>query len=98
VHRLAAFPEVPTFAESGISDFVVEHWWGVLAPAGVAPPIVVRLHDAIVKAVGAADVRERFETLAVQPATNAPGQFHALLASEVMRWAKVVKGAGIKAN
>jgi tripartite-type tricarboxylate transporter receptor subunit TctC len=98
VNRLAAFPEVPTFAESGISDFVVEHWWGVLAPAGVAPPIVVRLHDAIVKAVGAADVRERFETLAVQPATNSPGQFHALLASEVVRWAKIVKGAGIKAN
>jgi len=98
VKRLAALPDVPTFTESGVPDFVVEHWWGVLAPAGVAPPVVARLHDGIVKAVGAADVRERFEALAVQPATDTPGQFHALLASEVKRWAKVVKDAGVKAN
>lgn len=98
VKRVATLPEVPTFAESGISDFVVEQWWGVLAPAGVAPPVVARLHGGIVKAVEAPDVRERFETLAVQPATDSPGQFRALLASEVKRWAAVVKEAGIKAN
>jgi len=98
VKRLTALPDVPTFAESGVPDFVVEHWWGVLAPAGVAPPIVARLHDEIVKVVGSADVRERFDTLAVQPTTNTPEQFRALLASDVKRWARGVREAGVKVN
>ncbi|HKA42022.1 MAG TPA: tripartite tricarboxylate transporter substrate binding protein [Burkholderiales bacterium] len=98
VKRLAALPDVPTFAESGVADFVVEHWWGVLAPAGVAPVVVARLHDEIVKVVGSADVRERFDALAVRPTTNTPEQFRALLASDVSRWARVVREAGVTPN
>jgi tripartite-type tricarboxylate transporter receptor subunit TctC len=98
VKRLSALPEVPTFAESGVTDFVVEHWWGVLAPAGVPAPVVARLRGEILKAVESADLRERFAALAVQPATNTPEQFRAFLASEVARWAKVVKDAGVKLN
>ena len=96
--RLPALPEVPTFAESGVPDFVVEHWWGVLAPAGVPAPVVARLRGEIVKAIESADTRERFAALAVQPATNTPDEFRALLASEVKRWAVVVKSAGVKVN
>jgi tripartite-type tricarboxylate transporter receptor subunit TctC len=96
--RVAAFPDVPTFAEGGISGFIVEHWWGVLAPARVAPTIVSRLHDAIVKAVGTPEVRERFEALAVESRTEFPREFQAFLAAEVKRWAKVVSEAGVKVN
>ena len=96
--RLPALPEVPTFAESGVPDFVVEHWWGVLAPAGVPQPIVARLRGEIVTVLESGDVRERFAALAVEPATSTPEQFRALLASDVKRWAKVVKDAGVKIN
>jgi tripartite-type tricarboxylate transporter receptor subunit TctC len=94
--RLAAFADVPTFEESGIAGMVVEHWWGVMAPAGVPAAIVEKLHGEIVKAVNANDVRERFAVLAVEPRTNTPRQFRDLLAADVKRWAAVVKDAGIK--
>jgi tripartite-type tricarboxylate transporter receptor subunit TctC len=94
--RLAAFPDVPTFEESGVSGMIVEHWWGVMAPAGVPRPVIEKLHGAIVNAVNSPDVRERFSVLAVEPRTNTPQQFRALLESDVKRWAKVVKDAGIK--
>ncbi|HSN39118.1 MAG TPA: tripartite tricarboxylate transporter substrate binding protein [Burkholderiales bacterium] len=96
--RLPAFPDVPTFAESGVPGMVVEHWWGVMAPAGVPRPVIDKLHGAIVTAVNSADLRERFATLAVEPKTNTPEEFRALLASDVKRWGKVVKDAGIKSE
>ena len=96
--RLPSLPDVPTFVESGVKSFVVEHWWGIIAPAGVPKPIVDKLHVEIVKAVNSSDVRERFAALAVEPTTNTPEQFRALLASDVKRWAKVVKDAGVKVN
>ena len=94
--RLPAFPDVPTFEESGVNGLVVEHWWGVMAPAGVPPAIIEKLRGEIVKAVNAPDVRERFTVLAVEPRTITALQFRALLESDVQRWAKVVRDAGIK--
>ena len=93
--RLASFPDVPTFEESGV-PIVFEHWWGVMAPAGTPRPIIDKLHEAIVKALATSDLRERFAALAVEPRTNTPEQFRALLESDLKRWAKVVKDAGIK--
>ena len=93
--RMAAFPDVPTFEESGVSGMVVEHWWGVMAPAGVPKAIIDKLRAAIVNAVNSPEVRERFTALGVEPRTTTPEQFRALLESDVKRWAKVVKDAGI---
>lgn len=94
--RLPAFPDVPTFEESGIPGMIVEHWWGVMAPARVPQAVLEKLRVEIIKAVNSADVRERFATLAVEPRTNTPDQFRALLETDVKRWAKVVKDAGIR--
>ena len=94
--RLAAFPDVPTFEESGVPGMTLEHWWGVMAPARTPRAIVERLHGAIVAALNAPDVRERFATLAVEPRTDTPEQFRALLESDLRRWGEVVRNAGIK--
>jgi len=94
--RLAAFPDVPTFEESGLAGLTFEHWWGVMAPARTPPVVVARLHGEIVKALAAPDVRERFAALAVEPRTSTPEQFRALIESDLVRWAKVVRDAGIK--
>jgi tripartite-type tricarboxylate transporter receptor subunit TctC len=93
--RLAAFPNVPTFSESGV-PMIFEHWWGIMAPAGVPKPIVDKLHAEISKAEAAPDVRERFAALAVEPRITTPEQFRQLLVNDLKRWAKVVKDAGIK--
>jgi tripartite-type tricarboxylate transporter receptor subunit TctC len=94
--RLAAFPDVPTFQESGVPGLTFEHWWGVMAPARTPAPVIEKLHGEIVKALDSPDVRERFTTLAVEPRTNTPDQFRALIESDLARWAKVVRDAGIK--
>ena len=94
--RLAAFPDVATFEESGVSGMIVEHWWGIMAPAGVPKTIVDKLQGAIVNAVNSPDVRERFSVLAVEPRTMRPQEFRALIETDVRRWAKVVADAGIK--
>jgi tripartite-type tricarboxylate transporter receptor subunit TctC len=96
--RLPSLPDVPTFEEGGVRGMVVEHWWGVMAPAGVPRPVVERLRNEIVKALAAADIRERFAGLAVEPRSSTPEQFRALLETDVARWAKIVKEAGIQAN
>jgi tripartite-type tricarboxylate transporter receptor subunit TctC len=96
--RLTAFPDVPTFEESGVSGLVFEHWWGVMAPSGTPRPVVDKLNHLITRILGANDVRERFSALAVEPRTTTPEQFRTLLESDLKRWAKVVKDAGIKAN
>src|SRR5436190_10675433 len=94
--RLAAFPEVPTFEENGLTGLTFEHWWGVMAPARTPPAVVARLHGEIVKALAAPDVRERFAALAVEPRSNSPEEFRALIQSDLVRWAKVVRDAGIR--
>lgn len=94
--RLAAFPDVPTFQEGGVPGLTFEHWWGVMAPARTPAPVVEELHREIAKALDSPDVRERFTALAVEPRTNTPDQFRTLIESDLARWAKVVRDAGIK--
>jgi tripartite-type tricarboxylate transporter receptor subunit TctC len=96
--RVPSYPDIPTFQEAGVSDFIVEHWWGVLAPAGVSKPVLDTLRGALVKVITSSDTRERFAVLAVEPTTNTPDEFRKLLASDVQHWAKVVKAAGIQPN
>ena len=94
--RLAAFPDVPTFEESGLSGLTFEHWWGIMAPARTPAAVVAKLNGEIVKALAAPDVRDRLTELADEPRTNTPDQFRALIESDLARWAKVVRDAGIK--
>jgi tripartite-type tricarboxylate transporter receptor subunit TctC len=69
-----------------------------MAPSGTPRPVVDKLNHLITRILGANDVRERFSALAVEPRTTTPEQFRTLLESDLKRWAKVVKDAGIKAN
>lgn len=94
--RLPAFPDVPTFVEIGVQDLVVEHWWGILGPAGLPREVVQRLQAEIARAVAAPDVRERFSSLGVEPRSSTPEQFRELIQAYVTRWARVVKEHNIR--
>ena len=96
--RIAALPDVPTFEESGVKGMVVEHWWGVMAPAHVPAAIVSRLHDELVSAVNARETRSRYVNLALEPRTSTPAAFRAFVDAETKRWAQVVRNAAFKVN
>lgn len=92
--RIDALPAVPTFREAGI-DLVVEHWWGVLAPAGLPPAIAARLQAALRDTLAAPDIATRLAPLGVTPAHRSPDEFRTLIANDTARWADIVRAAGI---
>jgi tripartite-type tricarboxylate transporter receptor subunit TctC len=96
--REPALPDVPTMAESGVDDFVVPIWYGILAPAGTPREIVTRLNTEIHKALAAADLKQRLTASGVEPTVSTPEYFADFIKSEMKRYAKVIKDAGIKAQ
>ena len=94
--RSGALPEVPTFEESGVAGMVVTNWFGVFAPARLPKEILAKLHKAVLDAMRAPDVRAKFANLSLEITTTTPQEFAAHLKSELERWGKVVKAAGIK--
>ncbi len=94
--RLDALPAVPTFAEAGVPDFVVEQWWGVVAPARTPPEALARLHKEFAAALEDPGQRRRIGDLGVDPAPSSPETFRTFLGGELKRWAGVAKDAGIQ--
>jgi tripartite-type tricarboxylate transporter receptor subunit TctC len=94
--RLPLLPNVPTVRETGINNFVVDSWFGIVAPAGTPPAIVAQLHKAAAQAAGNADLRERFGKMGVSLIGNTPEQFAAQIRSEYKVWSELTKAANIK--
>ena len=96
--RSAVAPEVPTLAESGLPGFEVGSWQGVFAPSGTPPDIVKRLNTEIVKILNLPDVKEKLTGLGAEPVGNTSEEFAAMVKSEVVKWADVVKKSGAKVD
>lgn len=94
--RATPMPDIPTTREAGIDNYVVDIWYGILAPSGTPTAIIGRLNTEINKALAAPDLKDRLLTVGVQPLGNSPEQFAAFIRSEAVRFAKVIKDAGIK--
>ena len=91
-----AVPNLPTMAAAGLPGFDVVGFFGVLAPAGTPREIVERLNTEIVKVLGRADIKERFATQALDPASMSAAKFSEYIKVEATRWGKLIKEAGIK--
>ena len=94
--RHSALPDVPTMAEAGVPDLVVELFSGILAPAGTPEPVVRRLHAALVRAMAHPDVKRRMEALVLTPVANTPDAFRATIEAEIAQWRGVANAAGIR--
>jgi tripartite-type tricarboxylate transporter receptor subunit TctC len=94
--RTSAAPEIPTVAESGIPGYEVTTAYGVAAPAKTPRPVLDRLHAELVKVLNAPDIRERLQGLGADPVGSTPEQYTAFIHSEIAKWAKVIKAAGIR--
>ncbi len=94
--RAGGAPDIPTIAEAGVPGYEATQWFGVLAPAGTPREIIARLHAEIARVLQAADVKGRFAADGAEPVGSTPEAFAAFLRSETVKWAKVVKNAGIQ--
>ncbi len=97
--RLAVLPDVPTVAESGIAGtrgFEADQWYGLVAPAGTPADIVATLNQQVNKSLASPEVRTRLATEGAEPTPALPEDFGRLISSEIKRWERVVKSAGIK--
>lgn len=94
--RVASFPGLPTVAESGIKGTESNSWYGMLVPAGTPRPVVDRLHGAMVKALAAPDIRQKFAEQSVEISGSTPEEFDRYIRAEIAKWAKVVKASGAK--
>jgi tripartite-type tricarboxylate transporter receptor subunit TctC len=94
--RAQVAPDVPTVAESGVPNYAFDVWYGLVFPGGTPRPIVDKAHATVVKLLQAPEVSRRFATAGVEPQTNTPAAFTALIKTEIATWQKVVKEAGIR--
>lgn len=97
--RLALLPDVPTVAESGVAGtkgFEADQWYGLVAPAGTPPEVVALLNQHVNKALSSEEVRSRLAAEGAEATPATPQVFGQLIAREIPRWERVVKGASIK--
>jgi len=89
-------PEVPTVAEAGVPGYEFNVWYGMMAPGGTPRPIVTKLATEIARLLKAPVVLERFAVAGLEPISNTPDEFTALLKREIPEWNKVAKAANIR--
>lgn len=93
--RMSLLPDVPTIAESGYPGFELYDWEGVIVPAGTPAPIIARLNGEINRIVNMPEVSERMSSLGASAGGSTPEQLAERIKTELAKWAKVVKSAGI---
>ena len=94
--RLAQLPDVPTFAEEGLTGFEILNWYGVMAPAATPKDIINKLATDINKAMREPDVKARLEQVGTQLKELTPDEFGAFMRAELAKYAKLVKDANIR--
>jgi tripartite-type tricarboxylate transporter receptor subunit TctC len=95
-NRLPQLPNVPTFAEAGITGFDVTNWYGVMAPGATPRDIVLKLNADINKAMAVPEVRARLEGVGTQLREMSAPEFDAFMKAEVTKYAKIIKDTGVK--
>ncbi len=94
--RSSTLPDIPTMAEAGVPGYDISAWFGLVAPAATSHEIVAKLHGAVIRALGSTEVRARFAQLGFEPVGNTPAQFQQTIQSDLARFGKIIRDAGIK--
>jgi len=94
--RLAALPELPTFAEAGLPGYEVKSWFALLAPAGTPKLIIDKLSREIARILATPDFKEKLAAQGAAPFINTPEQFGELMKADMAKYGKVIKAANIK--
>jgi tripartite-type tricarboxylate transporter receptor subunit TctC len=94
--RLAALPEVPTAIEAGVKGFELRTWYGLLAPAATPRAIVDKWGAEMAKVLSMPDIREKLSSQGMEPFISTPDQFAALIKSDIVKFARIIKTGNIK--
>src|SRR5882672_5934994 len=94
--RSRALPDLPTVAESGVAGYEASTWYGLLAPARTPGVAVARLHQATVKILADPALREKLADQGFEPVGDSPEEFGAYMKSEIAKWGKAIRDAGIR--
>jgi tripartite-type tricarboxylate transporter receptor subunit TctC len=95
--RSAFLTNIPTLKEAGI-DVEADAWMGLIAPARTPDVVIGKIHDEVVEAIRAPDVRDKLATQLMEPIGNSPAEFRAVIEREVARWSPVIKAIDLKIN
>jgi tripartite-type tricarboxylate transporter receptor subunit TctC len=96
--RAKIYPNVPTIAEAGVPGYDSSNWWGLLAPAKTPPAVVTRLRAETTKILAQPELQKKFESQGAETVKMSPDEFGRFIKTEIVKWTKVVKEAGIKAE
>ena len=96
--RSALMPELPTIAEAGLAGFDANNWYGIVVPVRTPRAIIDQLNAEVTKVLGMPDVKATLFNQGLDPAPGTPEQFGAYIKSERIKWAKVIKASGAKAE
>jgi tripartite-type tricarboxylate transporter receptor subunit TctC len=94
--RSPSLPEVPTVSESGYPGFDASLWLAIMAPAGTPAPVIERLNKEVIAAVSSKETAELLDKNGAEPLTSTPAELAAIIKDGVVKYAKVVKEAGVK--
>ena len=96
--RSLAVPDLSTVAEAGVPGYDISTWYGLWGPKGLSKEVTDKLANEVARILKLPDVRERYAALGAEPVGNSPEEFAAYCKSELLKWAKVVKDSGAKAD
>jgi tripartite-type tricarboxylate transporter receptor subunit TctC len=96
--RAGVAPELPTVAEAGVPGFELTPWYGVMTRAGTPEPVLNKLNQEIVRILRTPEVRERVTNLGAEPAGLGRDEFASFLKTEAVKWGKLVRASGAKAE
>jgi tripartite-type tricarboxylate transporter receptor subunit TctC len=94
--RSSALPDVPTIAESGVKDYEVSGWYGVIAPPKMSKPLLAKLNGELNRILNTPEVHKTMSTQGADPLGSTSEEFAAAIATDIPKWKKIVKEAGIK--
>jgi tripartite-type tricarboxylate transporter receptor subunit TctC len=94
--RTPALPDMPTFAESGISDFFSDSWYGIVVPAGTPQAVIHRLAEEIRRVAALPDVRRNLDAQGAEAMANSPEEFADQIKKDLARWSKVAREANVR--
>jgi tripartite-type tricarboxylate transporter receptor subunit TctC len=96
--RTPALPDLPTLAEAGVPGYEASTWYAMFCPLGMPQNILERLHREVVAVAKSADIRKQLQAVGIDPVGDTPAALAQYLRSEIVKWGKVAKASGAKAD